>query len=146
MGLLDRFFGRRSNDYVRIANGIIARHLHRVRSGECRTYDKLFLELRQIMPQAAAETVHSNYRRCVARSNPQAERLLILEICAELQRQAHDNRTFPSLWAKGKERIKATFTGPASAQRTYAKALAGEPITGEDEDAVIFGDLMNNND
>ena len=32
---------------------------------------------------------------------------------------------------------------PPSAANTYAKVLDGRPITGADEDAVLFDDLLN---
>ena len=31
---------------------------------------------------------------------------------------------------------------PPSAEKTYAKVVEGAPLTGADEDAVLFGDLF----
>jgi hypothetical protein len=40
--------------------------------------------------------------------------------------------------------VEIEFDSRRQAERTYAKVLADAPIAGEDEDAVISGDLLDN--
>ncbi len=146
MGILSRLFGsdrHPGNDLSVevIAQEIVARYQQRRVSGECRVDDRLYQDLAQALPQKSAQEVFERFTRRRSRSDQKAEYLLVIEIGIALHDTDHRAGTFGP--RKDVSKIQAPDNTPPSAAKTYAKVIEGLPITGADEDAVLFGDLLN---
>ena len=148
MGIIGRLFGRCEGSRASggkcnpeaVAQAIVGRyHQQRVR-GDFRVDDQLFLELSQVLEKKAAEEVFNRFRTRRSRSDPKAEYLLVMDIGVALHDAEHYAQNFKPIMVQRKPEVPDR-TRP-SAANTYAKAVAGRRITGADEDAVLFDDLL----
>jgi len=144
MGILGRLFGGgggSERNPEAVAQAIVGRYQQRRVGGEFRVDDWLLLELCQVLPEKAAQDVFERFRTRRSRSDPKAEYLLVMDVGVALHDAEHYAQNFKPIIAARKPEVPDRT--PPSAANTYAKVLDGRPITGADEDAVLFDDLLN---
>ncbi len=149
MGILGRLLGGGGGDGgsgsehnpETVAQAIVGRYQQRRVRGELRVDDRLFLELRHVLPEKDAHEVFGRFRTRRSRSDPKAEYLLVMDIGVALHDAEHYAQNFKPIIVQRKPEMPDH--SPPSAAKTYAKVIAGRPLTGADEDAVLFGDLLN---
>jgi hypothetical protein len=143
MGILGRFFGGNSsneNNPELVAQTILERYQQRRARGDLRVDDQLLLDLTQVLPGNDARQVWDRFRKRRSRSDPKAEYLLVMDIGVALHDAEHNAQNFKPIMVP--RRPEVPDRTPPSAANTYAKVVDGRPITGADEDAVLFDDLL----
>jgi len=124
-----------------VAQAIVARYRQGRAAGRFRVDDQLLLDLRQVLPAKAAGEVIDRFRTRRSRSDPKCEYLLVMDIGVALHDAEHYAQNFKPILVERKPELPDRT--PPSAANTYAKVIAGRPLTSADEDAVLFGDLLN---
>lgn len=144
MGILARLFGSggggSEHNPEAIAEAIVGRYRRGRVHGEFRVDDRLLIELRQVLRPEKASEVFDRFRTRRSRSDPKAEFLLVMDIGVALHDAEHYAQNFKSIMVQRKPEVPDR-TRP-SAAKTYAKVVAGHRLTGADEDAVLFDDLL----
>jgi len=144
MGILRRLFGEGGGSKPNaetVAQAIVERYRQGRVGGEFRVDDRLFFELCQVLPEKAAQEVFERFRTRRARSDPKAEYLLVMDIGVALHDAEHYAQNFKPIMVPRKPEVPDCT--PPSAAKTYAKVIEGRRLTGADEDAVLFDDLLN---
>jgi hypothetical protein len=102
--------------------------------GEFRVDDKLFADLCEHLPENAAREIVTKFQERCARSDAGAEQKLTTEIAIAIADACHWRATAPPIMVPAVQESATTDHQPASASRSYTKALEGRRLTDEDED------------
>jgi len=148
MNILRRLFGEdgggggsSEQNPEAVAQTIVARYRQGRAAGHFRVDDQLLLDLSQVLPGKEAHDVFGRFRTRRSRSDPKAEYLLMMDIGVALHDAEHNAQNFKPILVERKPEVPDCT--PPCAAKTYAKAIDGRRLTGADEDAVLFGDLLS---
>jgi hypothetical protein len=121
------------------AQGIVVRYHQRRLRGECRVDDKLFLDLCQVLPEKTAQEIFAQFRKRRAHSDPRAEFTLGVEIGIALHDAEHFASTAKPVVRLSEREKVAARPGMRLKEIAEAKVMAGEPLTEDEEDAMLWG-------
>jgi len=148
MGILTRLFGNSAATKADgrpakvIAREIVSRYQRRWAKPESGVDGEFVADLCQQVPEPAAREIATCFQQRRARGDTEAVHKLALEIAIAIDDARHWRETAHPIWVPAEQVVETADSQPASASRSYAKAVQGRQLTDEDEDAIIFRDYL----
>ena len=122
-------------DAPEMAQAIIDRYRQNRARGVFRVDDRLLLELAALMPEPVLQRIWEEFRTRRAHGHPRAEAILLEEIVTAVVDAEHFASTSKPI---NRPIVPTPVVGGSVRQMGEAKVLAGQALTDEEEDAMLW--------